>query len=808
MEPETSSFATESDVEQKFIFPVLTEQEWLGFPADTIKTKHYLAESTVAKGTSQRAGYIPDYSIWISGLPVAVIEAKSPKQKAELGYREAQEYALFLNKKFPTGINPAKYVVSTNGITLLAGYWDQNPSIEIPVHNLVIGNAFHQKMVDFLEYRNLEHHANEINKKRRQEKLYLPVSEIGGAGILRARIQFNSFAEQVSTLLLKYFESDNPSEKEEILEKAYVPSTQNTQYNRVFENFLRENTPTKITGITKELTPTPKKEPVLSRMLASHSSNSATGTGKLQIILGSVGSGKTTFIERYYSYLMPPEIRQGTVWTLHDFNKAPSNLENIEELICDQFIEQVNERTEDFDVFDHETLKTIFRKEIKQLDGAYKYLRENDPQEYLRRQASDLRAWMDDKKMFAKALARHLQGERNKGIVSVFRDRDQQLAVFQVAEWFKNQTRAVCLISLRDETYERYKSEPPLDAFQNAVHFYIKPPRFSDTVKKRLELSLDYLSKNTNQLGTYELPSGATVRFPQTQLGHFIRSLYADLFQSNRRVTWLLEALAGRNIRRALQMFSQILLSGHLNEADLTRTIMSNGVYHIPENLVIKILMRTDYLLFSEDSGFTSNIFACPDEMILPNNLLISEILFFLYRRRKKVGDARVEGYFTVRQISEHLERLGFPMADTLLCAKYILQRGLITADHMRITDLAFDDAIRLHASGFVHLRILCERIEYLASCALVTPLSNKQVAVTIAGDWQMEPGRNDTTQRKKVMAVRKFHRHLKNQYTELENSSAFFAENAEGSQYVLSSIQKALSWRPQGKRHSQGQLI
>ena len=45
-----------------------------------------------------------------------VIEAKSPTQNVDEAMQEASLYALELNKKYESGINPVKYVVGCNGI--------------------------------------------------------------------------------------------------------------------------------------------------------------------------------------------------------------------------------------------------------------------------------------------------------------------------------------------------------------------------------------------------------------------------------------------------------------------------------------------------------------------------------------------------------------------------------------------------------------------------------------------------------------------------------------------------------------------
>jgi hypothetical protein len=61
----------------------------------------------------------------------------------------------------------------------------------------------------------------------------------------------------------------------------------------------------------------------------------------------------------------------------------------------------------------------------------------------------------------------------------------------QVLDPFSAATHALVIVTLRDTTFEAHRDEPPLDAFINAVSFYIKPPRFGAMIKKRLEIALD-----------------------------------------------------------------------------------------------------------------------------------------------------------------------------------------------------------------------------------------------------------------------------------------------------------------------------
>jgi len=112
---------TESDVEQKLVFPLLSERLGLGIPAEFIRTKPFNRPYDIGKGTRKRPAFIPDYVVWARSLPALIVEAKSPKIEAADAYEEAQLYAHALNSRFATGINPAAFVIGTNGLEILIG---------------------------------------------------------------------------------------------------------------------------------------------------------------------------------------------------------------------------------------------------------------------------------------------------------------------------------------------------------------------------------------------------------------------------------------------------------------------------------------------------------------------------------------------------------------------------------------------------------------------------------------------------------------------------------------------------------------
>ena len=132
---------TESDVEQKIARPLLAGDIYLGIASEKIFTKQYLAPTPLDKTAGRVIGYYPDYTVWMRGFPVLVMETKAPDVPTETGYREAGLYARHLNQAYWTNLNPCRFILATNGNTLLAGSWDSAPAVQFDVANLRLGSS-------------------------------------------------------------------------------------------------------------------------------------------------------------------------------------------------------------------------------------------------------------------------------------------------------------------------------------------------------------------------------------------------------------------------------------------------------------------------------------------------------------------------------------------------------------------------------------------------------------------------------------------------------------------------------------------
>jgi hypothetical protein len=804
---------TEADVELKVVTPLLTNPNYLAIPTASIQGKTYLAPTVLDKKAGKTGGYYPDFSAWELGFAVLIVEAKEPGIPVEVGFREACLYARHLNAEYKSGINPCHFVLSCNGKQLAYGAWDSNRCQTVEMDVLQIGSNELETLIRFCHHRVLLAHAAKCLSGVRLSRSTQPYMLAGDRALINSKKAFNSFAAELAPTLRRYFTSVTQNNDPDIYQRAYVDSDDITQYDRILESLLKDRlTPRR--PLSQELNPTRAKDPKLAKAIATYRDDRPPD-GQLQVITGSVGTGKSLFARRYKELLQPEEQRKSTHWAFIDFNGAPEPIEEAHDWLCEQFIESFRLENPEFDPFANENLNRIFSQDLQRRRGIYDEVKKKiSAAEAEKIRINDLETWQKDHRRVALGLCRHFARERGDVLVVVMDNVDRldlrsQLGAFTLSLWFLDQSRAFIILMMRDETYERFKNQKPLDTYKSGVVFHIGPPRFLDVVKRRLELSLEYLAQNSPETLEYHLSSGMRIRYPNSMLGEFLKSIYLELFERRHNVSRILQALAGRNIRQALEMFVSILNSGHLREEAITSTAVGAGGIAIPEFRVLRILMRTEYRFFNNDSGFVSNIFYFDEDWQQPNNFILPDILFWLADNRKRQGEIGLEGYFSVARLADELQRRGFVRDDVCQACSWLLRKNLVEADHMNQTSVSFEDSIKITAAGFIHLRIFCERLEYLYGVLTVTPVSDHATTKVIAQFIRTESQLGQLGGFQQSRAVESFLEYLKKQYAHLKAAYPEFGEGRTGAYFVIQQIESALHFfRHPSARQTQRNLL
>src|SRR5439155_2686762 len=132
--------------------------------------------------------------------------------------------------------------------------------------------------------------------------------------------------------------------------------------------------------------------------------------------------------------------------------------------------------------------------------------------------------------------------------------------------------RCLVVLPLRDVTYDLHRTEPPLDTALKDLVYRIEPPSFQKVLSARVKLALRDMSTNTK---TQSFGLGKTIRveYDTENLSHYLCAIMRAIYEQNAFARKLITGIAGRDIRRAMEIFLEFCNSGYIDEADILKII-------------------------------------------------------------------------------------------------------------------------------------------------------------------------------------------------------------------------------------------
>ncbi len=730
-----SDLLTESDVEQKLVWPFLTTPapEGLGYAAAEVLTKTSIRRLEIGKGDKRRLHY-PDYIVLLAGLPVLVIEAKEPNDaNLDEALDEARMYAAKLNSLFPAGVNPCIRVAATNGQHIVSTAADSTSvDHDVALENMTVSDIGFSALVDALGRQALQRHADRLRDKLAKRPFERPVSLLGGLSVRNEEIGHNTFGSRLATNFRHIFSPTTLQDRAYLVKNAYVRSLRRERYVEPIDRLIREIVPPSVSHVASmEDSQRPQEiEHVLGRGRALEH--------QIMLLVGSVGSGKSTFVDYLVNVALAKEVLAKTTWLRIDMNLAPSQKEFADDWLLRQIIGELKASQSDVDLDELDQLQKVYGVELNKLKRGALALLPPDSIEYRTRLADELLALQRNKLATAHALSRYLCTERSKLLVIVLdncdkRDLEQQLLMFQLAHWTQQELRCVVILPLRDSTYDLHRNKPPLDTAQKDLVFRIEPPRLTEVLSSRIALALREMESTTKEkVITYALPNGMKVTYPADDQGMYLTCILRSLYEHDKFLRRILTGLAGRDVRRALELFVEFCSSGHIGEDEIFKIRQKEGRHTLPLPLVSRVLLRVNRRFYDGDTAHVKNIFQCVPADPLPDHFVRVAILRYLHTRQKKKGPSGLRGYHKTSALVQQLVMLGHDAERIRAELRYLVNARCVVAEHQRLDVIDDADLVSIASAGAVHLEII-GHLDYLAACAEDTYFADRDAAHRIA---------------------------------------------------------------------------
>lgn len=601
--------ANEAETRLKLIDRILFEV--LGWTHADVTIEQRVSEDGKTEFTDYiiRTGFA---SLVIEAKRVGTAEYEVPNKRKELLGRklvsgsvgdaiiQARDYGRKLGIPFAVVTNGSQWIIFPASRTDLVTF-EQSSAIIFPSITSALGD-------DHLEFRELLSRDSVIGGALDNELL----GRKGDQQIERRLNQFfqtpftrvvrSSLFHLIESEITTAFSEDIVSADRELFRKCYVDTPERLKYDkRIGMHLARRDNPTGL-PMTRALSGQ-------GRATLGDAIDRATRNVRplALLILGSVGTGKTTFIThirqvREANRFVPRPDAAYPHWIYIDCRKL-SQSENpldyiigcvFEYIVADEFLSDYQR-----------CIQHAYKTEIAALKKGPLSLLSFDEKEVARQVSEYLKTEYDAKKPFVEKIIGY--AAKNVAVflvvdnVDQFEASDFQARIFSDAIALAQRLGISLVLAMRDSTFVENRARPIFDAFDYDP-IQVETPDVRAVLSKRFSLARELLGGKPTE---FTAENGARVKLEDS--GKIIDLIVESVL--NTEVGNAISILSAGDIRLCLKMTRDFLRHGYTATGKAMDIYSRTGRYRLPEHEAIRAIMLGSKPVYAEESSHVANPF-------------------------------------------------------------------------------------------------------------------------------------------------------------------------------------------------------
>ncbi|MCY3725605.1 MAG: AAA family ATPase [Rhodobacteraceae bacterium] len=449
------------------------------------------------------------------------------------------------------------------------------------------------------------------------------------------------------------------------------------------------------------------------------------------LLVGNKGAGKSTFIKRFFRYVLPEETSSYVKTFRVDLAKSSGEPGQIVDWLNRELLEKLEKSvtTSDnadsgwneiigkifFDDYQRWSTKTMVelyesnRSQFRIEFGRHiENIREERPNEYIRR------------------LIAFLTKSSLKIPCIIFDNTDHfsiefQEAVFQFARAIYERELCIIIMPVTDKTSWQLSKQGAFQSFESESLF-LPVPKPEKILKRRITyLEEKLIESSSNSKNNYFLGKG--IKLHLNNIAGFVTSINQVFLETPRISEWL-GGLVNDDIRRLLEFTRETIASPHLNLDDLVKAHFAGSAIFIPRYKIKNAIIKKRYNIYPVgEHSFVQNVFS--DSFNNETTPLLSlRIIQFL-------SDSTSE-FMSVSNIYNYFLNFEISQSSTRVCLAELLKTGLILNFDPTVKDLNSDCKLEASPSGIVHLDWATTDQDYIGIMKDITFMRKKEVVDTI----------------------------------------------------------------------------
>jgi len=332
--------------------------------------------------------------------------------------------------------------------------------------------------------------------------------------------------------------------------------------------------------------------------------------------------------------------------------------------------------------------------------------------EYISRDYQDVEPYVD--RVFARLAKRDLCVVVLDN-VDLYENDELETTVFSEGLALSKRLRAHVIVSLRDSTFVKHKTDSTFNAFE-LRKLWLDPPPLKTVLASRLSYSRAIL-KNEH----VKVPLSNSMELDVPDLGQFFDIVQRSILLG--RTGDHIAAFADTNIRKGLELVTNFLTSGHI-QADraIGCYIQGETEYRFPKHEIFKGMMLAQWKHYREGRAECANLF---DARLGSKRLSLLRLFIvrLLYERARSADTVETP----VCELAEALGGVGASEGQVVDVLAFLAKYGLIRAVSAEAVDS--EARVVLTRCGGYYLQDLCRTFPYCEAVLLDT-------AIDDAGSW------------------------------------------------------------------------
>lgn len=579
------------------------------------------------------------------------------------------------------------------------------------------------------------------------------------------RLGRNSIADHIMKGIDQAIMSEALLNDEEVLKECYVDNDNRTKFDTTLQIHLNQYKPV-LTEPVKKIRRDNKKDAV-SDLLSNSKPNISS---PVTLIIGSVGSGKSTYL-KHFQLIKSKEIidRKQAHWIYIDYEKMgqggnPRNFlyKSLNEYLLEDH--HGNSPATDFEA----VIYPAYKSEIEALKrGPYALLSQNT--EKFNEKIIDLiDKDFQNVEPYVEKVYSYIASEQLCVVVidnvDLYEDEGLETKVFSEAISISKTLKCVVLISLRDSTYIKHKDSSIFNAYE-LKKFWINPPAFKDVLSRRLNYAARMLKDESAEL---ELYSGTKLKI--SDLGLFFKIVQKSVL--NEANSKLLEYLSDRNTRKGITLIQNFLISGHIQADKAIRDyVEGESQFAFPFHEVFKGSVLGLWKYYKEDRSEIINIF--DSRLGSRRQQLVTLYLLRHLQINARIDNAEIE----FKTIIEFVSNFGASRELAIVVIERLITNNLIHTNEKHLENPKYFITL----CGGYYINNLCKMFVYVETVMYDTNIFDIDVYNKLSEITSLIEHTGDWLER---MILRKSRLELLFQY--LKDSEDMLAKEIEMKEFLL----------------------